>query len=39
MSIFCSSASKATHVSPRVLRMTINTAVKLKGSEIALVFV
>lgn len=38
MSIFCNSASKITYVSPWVLSMIINTAVKLKGSKIALVF-
>lgn len=38
MSIFCNSASKITHVSPWVLSVIINGAVKLKGSKITLVF-
>lgn len=39
MSVFCNSASKITRVSSQVLRITINTAVKLKRSKIALDFV
>lgn len=39
MSIFCNSASKITRVSPWVLSMIINSAVKLKDSKILLVFV
>lgn len=38
MSVFCNSASKITHVSLWVLKMAINSAVKLKGSKIAPVF-